>query len=92
MNILLPTDFSENAKNAAVYALKFFEKTPCTFHLLHALPVSLGKNNLDGMPMPAEFYTNFDRFLSLLKSQKVNPQHEFKFVFKADYLIEAVRE
>lgn len=34
-NVLLPTDFSENSWNAIAYALKFFEKTPCTFYLLH---------------------------------------------------------
>lgn len=34
-NILLPTDFSENSWNAIAYALKFFEKTNCTFYLLH---------------------------------------------------------
>ena len=34
-NILLPTDFSDNSWNAIVYALQFFEKSPCTFYLLH---------------------------------------------------------
>ncbi|MBA6152338.1 universal stress protein [Gelidibacter maritimus] len=39
-NILLPTDFSENAWNAIGFALKFFEKTPCTFYLLHVNSLS----------------------------------------------------
>lgn len=39
-NILLPTDFSENSWNAIVYALHFFEKTPCTFYLLHVNSLS----------------------------------------------------
>ncbi|MCG2419126.1 universal stress protein [Aequorivita sp. F47161] len=34
-NILLPTDFSENSKNAIKYALKFFEGETCTFHILN---------------------------------------------------------
>src|SRR5690606_9765636 len=33
--ILLPTDFSENSWNAITYALNLFEKTTCTFYLLH---------------------------------------------------------
>ena len=37
MNILLPTDFSENSRNAAAYALQFFKDTPCNFYLLHVL-------------------------------------------------------
>jgi len=35
-HILLPTDFSENAFSAALYAIKLFEKEQCTFHLLHS--------------------------------------------------------
>lgn len=39
-NILLPTDFSENSWNAIAYALKFFEKSTCTFYLLHVNSLS----------------------------------------------------
>lgn len=39
-NILLPTDFSENSWNAIAYALHFFEKTTCTFYLLHVNALS----------------------------------------------------
>ncbi len=35
-NILLPTDFSENSKNAISYALHFFKGEKCTFHLLNS--------------------------------------------------------
>lgn len=35
-NILLPTDFSENSKNAIRYALRFFEGETCRFHLLNS--------------------------------------------------------
>ncbi|MGO3183589.1 MAG: universal stress protein [Aequorivita sp.] len=34
-NILLPTDFSGNSKNAIRFAMKFFEGEPCTFHFLN---------------------------------------------------------
>ncbi len=34
-NILLPTDFSENSKNAVNFALKFFEGQTCTFYILN---------------------------------------------------------
>ncbi len=33
--ILLPTDFSDNAKNAIVYALKLFKEEECTFYILN---------------------------------------------------------
>lgn len=37
--ILIPTDFSKNAWNALKYGLELFNKTKCTFHLLHINPV-----------------------------------------------------
>lgn len=92
MNILLPTDFSENAKNAAAYALKCFAHVPCTFQLLHSLPVSQNKLEYEKVQVPAEFYATFEHFLTFLNAKKVNPHHEFKVVIKADYLIESVRE
>lgn len=45
-NILLPTDFSENSWNAIKYALNFFEKSTCSFYLLHVNSLSyLAANN-----------------------------------------------
>ncbi len=35
MNILLPTDFSENSWNAIKYAADFFKNSACNFYLLH---------------------------------------------------------
>lgn len=35
-NILLPTDFSENSKNAIRFAMKFFEGETCTFYILNS--------------------------------------------------------
>ncbi len=39
-NILLPTDFSDNALNAIHYAMKFFKNELCTFHLLNVQKAS----------------------------------------------------
>lgn len=38
-NILLPTDFSDNAWSAAVYALKLFVNEDCTFYFLHSAKI-----------------------------------------------------
>ncbi|WP_179333500.1 universal stress protein [Winogradskyella costae] len=35
-NILLPTDFSDNAYSAAIYTLKLYKEEQCTFHFLHS--------------------------------------------------------
>lgn len=36
-NILVPIDFSGNSLNALEYALRFFGKSQCNFHLLHVI-------------------------------------------------------
>jgi nucleotide-binding universal stress UspA family protein len=91
MNILLPTDFSENSRNAAAYALQFFKDTPCNFHLLHVIPVPADKLLNDYMSMSSAVKENFDNLLSWLESIKINAEHSFHICFKANYLIDAVR-
>ena len=39
--ILLPTDFSDNAWNAAVYALKLFKDEVCTFYFLNSTSIKV---------------------------------------------------
>ena len=39
-NILIPTDFSDNAWNAITYAINLFKKKECTFYLVNVLPVT----------------------------------------------------
>lgn len=41
LNILLPTDFSDNAWNTIVYALKLYKDQPCHFFFLHATKIRL---------------------------------------------------
>lgn len=90
-NILLPTDFSPNSRNAAGYALQFFRDTPCTFHLLHIIPVPTGNLRSTYLSIPPGVQKKFDELLNWLNSIKTNPQHNFTIVYKAGYLIEAVR-
>ncbi|HSI69983.1 MAG TPA: universal stress protein [Gillisia sp.] len=92
MNILLPTDFSENSRNAAAYALQFFEKVPCNFYLLHAYPASGLAIGASLNTIPEEVQEKFDAFLTWLIGIKKNPEHKFQIAFKVNYLIEAVRQ
>lgn len=50
-NILLPTDFSQNAENALEFAIGIARKTKCNLILFHAYSVQLIDPN-----MPAEIY------------------------------------
>jgi nucleotide-binding universal stress UspA family protein len=48
--IILPTDFSANAFNAIKYAVRLFEKEPCTFYLLNTFTPSayyVGMNTIN---------------------------------------------
>lgn len=92
MNILLPTDFSVISRNAAAYALQFFREVPCTFHLLHVIPAPAEKSHQTYLQASPSIQNNFDQLLDWLNSIKINPQHSFRIVFKANYLVEAVRD
>jgi len=91
MNILLPTDFSENSRNAAVYALQFFEGIPCSFHFLHVSPISRDKMSNGHQVMPKGIKKKFDKLIEFVNSIKKNPEHHFQTSYKVNYLIEAVR-
>lgn len=92
MNILMPTDFSENARNAARYALQFFQDIPCTFHFLHVLTLPAAKLGHPVMAMPGEVQQKFKLLLAELEKLKTNYEHVFLSSYKADYFIEAIRD
>lgn len=91
MNILLPTDFSENSKNAAAYALQYFEGVPCTFHLLHVSPFSSEKAGNGQDCISQEIQKNFLKFLLQIEAVKKDVFHTFQMIHKADYFVEALR-
>jgi len=64
-NILLPTDFSENARNAIDYALEFFKNELCTFYVLNVQKASSYMTD-DLMVAPA----NTSIHQSILKGSK----------------------
>lgn len=92
MNILLPTDFSENSRNAAAYALQFFRDIPCNFHLLHVLTIPSMAVGVSNSVIPDDVQKKFEELLSQLHVLKGNPEHNFHISFKVNYLIEAVRQ
>jgi len=92
MNILLPTDFSENSKNAVAYALQFFRATPCTFHLLHVSPPAPEVLSYGHQNMPELIKEKFSKLIKWVNDLKVNPDHHFSICYKVNYFIEAIRE
>jgi len=102
MNILLPTDFSENAWNAISYAIDFFKSTKCNFYLLH---VNRIKDMVTGAEayMPTaevikEVYTKPSRtkLIQLLKdiseNHKSNKKHRFFTLTDNYFFLESIRK
>lgn len=92
MNILLPTDFSQNSRNAAAYAMQFFKDIPCNFHFLHVFPVSPDSLPSQFTTIPPEIQEQFDLLLNELNLSNLNLNHNFYISYKVNYFIEAVRE
>jgi nucleotide-binding universal stress UspA family protein len=84
--ILLPTDFSDNALEAIVYALLVFKDIKCTFYLLHTYtPPIYHTEYLLGSPgqiglgdvMQDTSQTQLEQLQSSLETQYGNPKHTF---------------
>jgi nucleotide-binding universal stress UspA family protein len=98
-HILLPTDFSANARNAIDYAMYLFEKVECVFHILHAFEV--GPSNLSSTMEKAkdtrlfraiqdESQRDVKALISEVESLNKNSLHTFQGLSIADSLINAI--
>lgn len=85
--IVLPTDFSNNARNAIVYALEFFKDEKCEFHILHTytptfyrLDYMMGGPTYSAIPdMGVDIaQAGLEKTLIDIKSNFDNPKHTFK--------------
>lgn len=102
MNVLLPTDFSENAWNAISYAIDFFKSKECNFYLLHV-------NRIENMVVGTESYMpttdvieevfvkpSRNKLRQLLKEisehNKTNKKHSFYTLTDNYFFLESVRK
>lgn len=104
-NILVPTDFSENAWNALRYGISFFEKTPCIFHIVHVNAIGSNAAGESVMYSSPEILTQtilkesdekLSKLLERIENLPLNPKHEFKtsslYGFLTDHLKNEVKE
>lgn len=99
-HILIPTDFSENARNAVKYAVSFFQDTPATFYLLHVslaedvneekayykLSENYGKEKIFYNPLK-----NLDAELKRAEAISTNNNHHFIAIHEYVDFIESIR-
>lgn len=101
-NILIPTDFSENAWNAIEYALQFFSRSSCNFYILHVNTSDdakslealseLGDNNASVMVKSPSKKLLHDTIERIIKSPYSNSKHKFYPVMDSHYIINSIRK
>ncbi len=99
--ILLPTDFSDNAWNAIVYALEYFKEEKCEFHILHTytptfyrVDYMMGGPTYSAIPdMGVEVaQAGLDKTLVDIKLKFKNSKHRFKTVSAFNTLTNEIME
>jgi len=99
--ILVPTDFSDNAWNAIVYALEFFKNEECEFYILHTYtPTFYRADYMIGGPMVSAIpdvgveiaQAGLDKTLVEIKLKFKNPKHKFKTLSAFNVLTDEIRE
>ena len=99
--ILLPTDFSENAYNAAKYAVQLFSAEECTFYLLNTYTPVLYDNEYlvysSTQPTLTEIYRDkslqgLERLLRRIKRNFKNEKHHFEKISSFNLLNDEIKE
>ncbi|WP_323789539.1 universal stress protein [Psychroserpens sp.] len=93
-NILLPTDFSDNAWSAAVYSLKFYAEEECTFYFLHSSKIKISSmssisNKLSGI-MAENAMKELNELKEMAEKTNVNANHDFEIIFSIEDLQDAI--
>ncbi len=95
-NIIVPTDFSQNARNAIEYALSLFENVPCNFFLLHVAdlseaPVATQSFALPSLETGISSKTKLNHLLQKLEQQHGNATHKFFAIREYGSLVDCLR-
>lgn len=92
--ILLPTDFSDNAWSAAVYAFKLYEDEVCTFHFLHSSRMKVSSMSNMSNRLIRVMAENAMKELAELKEMAektdTNANHKFEIILSTNDLHDAI--
>lgn len=100
-NILIPTDFSDNAWNAISYALEFFKNDKCKFYFLHTyipsfyrMDYALGGPAFSAIPdMEVDVaLAGLEKTLENVSDKFPNPKHTFEIVTAFNTLTDEINE
>ncbi len=94
INILLPTDFSDNAWNAIVYALKMYEEQKCTFYFLHSPKIIVSQTSVRSTKLSETINKTALKDLRELKElaevSNANRNHRFEVILGSENLKDAI--
>lgn len=100
-NILLPTDFSENAWNATKYTLELFKDEACVFHLLNTYTPAIANSRfmaatLNGSQMEDGIHTSSKKglqaVLKKIKKNYSNSNHSYNTISSFSLLVDEIKE
>lgn len=93
-SILLPTDFSDNAWSAAVYALKLYAEEECTFYFMHSIKTKdsmfSGLSNNLLVIVKEKALNQLLELKDMALNTNVNPNHEFEVILCSEELQDAI--
>ncbi|MFX0558608.1 universal stress protein [Maribacter sp. CXY002] len=87
LNILLPTDFSENAQKAIYYAVYLLEREVCKFYFLHAYhdTPSISGNKADSR-------NDLEKLMERVRIENDNPKHYYEIILETDSLLNLINK
>ena len=99
-NILLLTDFSNNAENAIHYAMHFFKLEKCTFHLMHVHKIGSFTSDDLMHSQKESIYESITReprekiktLIKELEETYQNSNHKFEVQIDFDVFIDAINQ
>ncbi|WP_055444512.1 universal stress protein [Lacinutrix himadriensis] len=93
-NILLPTDFSDNAWSAIAYALKLYENETCTFYFLNSFKSEISRmSNLSNKLARVMKESAKKEMVELKRKARIvdaNEKHSFETILSSESLLEAI--
>jgi nucleotide-binding universal stress UspA family protein len=100
-NILIPTDFSDNAWNALKYGMELYHKTRCTFYIVHINPISYNSGGEAAMYVSPEILEEtllkeskqkLEELLKKIQRLPLNTKHTFNTLALYGFFIDHIKQ